>query len=338
MPSRTTGARLTIVVFVTFVVFVGSLTPFVSATDAELDAELTPNRVESNSPWSNATLIVDAPDDAIDVRSPSLDAEELADIFGGDVDGDRVRISLPPDGHVAADFTCIDKGEHTFTVTGVDSGARDTATITVVRVDILDVLLSETVLLAEPSDTVAISVGISRTGCRPAETVQVGVGSFDAGVLLTANLTVEYGAQNAAVLFDLERAGRESPEQYVSVQNATLENVTLHTDPREQPLGPGEYQVNLYHEGDRIDVATLVVEEPTTPPPTPVPTESLPTGTPTEAELSSSSVSPTASGPPTTSSSPGESETENTTTVPGFGVVAAVCGLTAVAWAATRRV
>lgn len=347
MPATTSRTVLAVVVLV-LVAPAGLAVPGLAASpasaDGELDAAFSPSRVDSSGPDTITTLSVDAPaDEAIYVESPSFDAETLQEIFGGEVAGDRVRVPLPADGDVEADFCKRCAGEYTFTVTGVDSGASDTATVTVVDPGPSTVSFQETVVLAETGDVVRIGIEDHLDGsCRDsASAVRIVVGSREAGFLLSVNLTVREDDPSLTTLFlDLERAGHGPPETFLLVENVTLENATLHTDRRDEPLPAGEYTVDLYDGEDVVDIATLVVREPT-----PTPTES-PTPTPTETPIPSPTPmeTPTGTPPPTDRPSatppdrPWEGEgTDAPTTVPGPGFAGALVALAVAGWLARRR-
>ena len=156
-----------------------------SSADTETpppDAHFEASRAD-NSGYGSTTLVVDAPaDEAVYVESPAFDDEALEEMFGGTIEGDLVRVPLPPSGEIDVEACTPKTGEVTFTVTGADSGVSDTANLTLYRLETPNFHHRDTVMVTEPNETARIQVENDLGDCTVDSTqARIVVGSREAG-------------------------------------------------------------------------------------------------------------------------------------------------------------
>jgi PGF-CTERM protein len=174
-------------------------------------------------------------------------------------------------------------------------------------------------------DDAVVSVGRGQTAGIPitfadgSESARVAIGSEAANFVVRATVVDGDGDGDATLEVDTGAAGTTDAASYLSVSDGDdLENATQETDRLSSPLAPGDYDVRLGSDDDTVDIATLAVADTSA--------QTATAGTDGDAT--------TAEAPATTT---GSAAGDTQTSSPGFGVLAGVLSLLAVAGLAGRR-
>jgi PGF-CTERM protein len=176
------------------------------------------------------------------------------------------------------------------------------------------------VVTAESGTTADVTVAFPGVN----ESARLTLGSQEAGFLAHATVVDADGDGNVTVAVDTGTAGTTDAESYLHVSDGDeLGNATQETDRLSSPLDAGEYDLRVGPAGDASDVGTLVLESASTP------------ETDDGAETTDGATTTDAPATPTleATATPGDTQTAS----PGFGVLAGVLALLAVAGLARRR-
>jgi PGF-CTERM protein len=180
--------------------------------------------------------------------------------------------------------------------------------------------LDEAVVTAASGETAAIPLAFA----DGTESARVTVGSEATNFVVRATVVDADGDGDATLELDTGTAGTTDAASYLRVSDGDeLRNATQATDRLSSPLDAGEYDLRVGPAGDASDVGTLVLESASTP------------ETDDGAETTDGATTTDAPATPTleATATPGDTQTAS----PGFGVLAGVLALLAVAGLARRR-
>jgi PGF-CTERM protein len=174
-------------------------------------------------------------------------------------------------------------------------------------------------------ETAEVPVSVPETN----GSARVTVGSEATNFVAHATVVDADGDGTVTLAFDTGAAGTTDAAPYLRVSDGDeLRDATQETDRRASPLAPAEYDLRLGPAGDPVDVGTLVVESASTSEPTTPEATDDDAATTDGATTTGAPVTP----PPEPTTTPGDTQTSS----PGFGALAAVTALLAVAGLAAR--
>ena len=295
-----------------------------------------PDRLAGVWDWPYETeLFVGGDAEAVEITSETMNATELAAVFGGTKTADGVRVDVANRQTVPATFRYRHMDEHVFHVAADGGDANATARLTLTTVGLLSVkFTSDGLIQAGRNGTAAVSLAFE--GPRVA-TVTASRGD----VRLDATVRDADRDENVTLRYDVDAmesiTGETSDETAAEAVDVAGDDRLLSVNVSEGPGSRtrGEYELELAksRNGEVIDVTMLRIVESersgetgrTDDSPTTKRTETAVTETPTDG------ASPTTEGGATaeeTNDSGATTDESATSAVPGFGLGA---GLAAVA-------
>jgi hypothetical protein len=201
------------------------------------------------------------------VDGERLDADEIRRLFGG------TGTTLAPDvlrvtGTTSESFTLnasgVEEGRLTLTATAPDTGANDSATITVEARGNGSALFSPRVVQATAGDVVTLGVTFDRT-----DRATLTVGTAPVNYRVTMTVVDGDGDGEATIRWDTSRAGQGAATDAFAAGDAddSVRNVSRSTGPLSESLAADTYATRLVVDGRETDVGTVSLRDPETPRP-----------------------------------------------------------------------
>ncbi|MFC4553030.1 MULTISPECIES: hypothetical protein [Halorussus] len=305
-----------------------------------------PDRLVGVWDWPYETqLFVGGDAEAVEITSETMNATELAAVFGGTKTADGVRVDVADRQTVPATFQYRHTDEHVFHVSAVGGDANATAWLTLVTFPVPPVkFTSDDVIRGGRNGTAEVSLAFE--GPRVA-TVTASRGD----VRLHATVRDADRDENVTLRYDVNAmgsiTGETSDETAAEAVDVAGDDRLLSVNVSESPGSRthGEYELELAksRDGEVVDVTILRVVESersgetqrTDDSPTTKRNETAVTETPTDG------ASPTTEGDATAEETNGSEATTDesaTSAVPGFGLGAGLAAVAvALGLAAVRR-